>query len=173
MQVYSAAPARASEELLKGPKRADIQISPTTQSVTPAVVASGQVGPFVLGDDTRASFSGSADGNEGWTVDNILLVEVQDPKGSRLDAFIVGFVTGEVHQGAELLDNVGDWSPKFGPRSPDLSLRLPHGVSIVLKVTALDNGHVGSASALYLVLEKSEIPVDDLRDAFWRHGSGM
>jgi hypothetical protein len=153
--------------LLKVARREDIEVRPTNFEVTPAVVATGVSPPFVLGPQTRVSFAGDAAGTKGWRVDNVLLVEVLDTEDKVLDAFVIGFLTGRVYQGHELLENVGAWSPNFDPRSPDLSLRLPRGERIKLRVTALDNGNVGSVSDLFLVIEETKMEHHDLRDPFW------
>ncbi len=171
-QILQAVPTTATEGLMKMQRREDIEIRPTHFEMIPAVVAEGESPFIVLGPLTRSSFAGDEAGTQEWRVDNVILVEIYDEGGQRIDSFVTGFLTGRIYRGSELLENVGEWSPKFAARTPDLSLRLPREKKIKLKVTALDNGNAGSVTDLFLILEETKRSKDDLRDEFWGNDRG-
>lgn len=157
-----------TEALRKGEQRTDIEIRPTHHDTTPSVVAVSESPVLLLGPDMRVSLSGSADGQAGWSVDNFLLFERLDAQGTVRDRFVVGFSADPVYAGNEMVENVGDWSPRFDARSPDLTPRLPVGEPFKLRVTALDNGITGSVSDVFLVLERQSQLEHELRDeTFW------
>ncbi|MDF1562978.1 MAG: hypothetical protein P1V51_08030 [Deltaproteobacteria bacterium] len=165
--ILSAVPTTATETLMKIEKREDIEIRPTNFEMVPAVVAKGESPVFVLGPRSRASFAGDEAGTAPWKVDNVILVEVLDEAGKIIDTFVTGFLTGRMYQGNEMLENLGEWSPNFEARTPDLSLRLPREQRLKLQVTALDNGNAGSVTDLFLIIEEVEEAKDELRDEFW------
>lgn len=165
--ILSAAGPIPTETLRKGIQRQDIEIRPTSQDLNPSVITDGESVEFVLGTYSRASFAGDDAGEAAWSIDNFLLVEVVEQDGTVSDRFAVGFVTGTVYFGTDLLENVGSWARQFEARSPDLSLRLPKNRPIRLRITALDNGNTGSLTDVFLVIEKTTAPKDDLRDGFW------
>lgn len=153
-----------TEALRKGERRTDLEIHPTEHDRIPSVVEKDTSPVLVLGPGEQAVLAGDAKGTEGWSIDNVLLFEVADPKGHITDRFIVGFSASPVYRGDQMIDSVGPWAPHFAANTPDLTSRLPHGKPFELFVTALDNGITGSVSDVYLRLVRTKPTHNDLHD---------
>ena len=146
-------------------KRTDLFATVENGEPVPAVVATGQVGPFSRQGGTVKLY-GDAAGKEGWSVDNFVLLEVVNSKGVVISRAAVGYQHG-VTLGAEQIDSLGQMKFAFGPGEVDISQLLPAHAPVTLKATALDIGGVGRVSNLYAILtaEPSDsVSDDDLHD---------
>lgn len=152
--------ARPVQLLLKTPERetaripelrTDVEIDTRDFDRTPHVVATAET-PMVELQDAAARLFGDAQGTTGFTVDNVLLIEVEDASGKVLDRAAVGF-SDPVLVAGETIDNVGRRSFSFDPGEVDLTDKLPADRPFKLRVTALDYSGVGRVSDVFLVLQ--------------------
>lgn len=155
-----------TEVLRTGDRREDLEIRPTNFDLVPSVVATGESPELVIGPNTRVSLAGDAEGKTGWNVDNVLFFEMKNKQGQIINRFAVGFVTGQLYMGPELIDNVGSWSPRHAPKTPDLSPRFPSGKPVTVSVTVLDNGNAGGVSDVFLILEERTESTPELRETW-------
>jgi len=156
--VYSG-PSRAFRLLSETPeaetssrpeKRADLFVTTTTGEPVPAVVATGQAGP-VTRQGGRVRLFGDEAGKQGWAVDNFVLLEVTDPRGTVLHRAVIGFQQG-CALGAEQIDSLGPMKFSFAAGEIDISALLPARDPFIVKATALDIGGVGRVSDLFMIL---------------------
>ena len=155
--------ATAEQEMSARPeRRADIEIETSTERVHPAVIATGETGLIRL-EGARARLYGDADGTTGWSVDNVVLLEILDRQGAVLGRAAAGFA-GPMFVGREPVDNVGRMSFTLAPGEVDITSALPESEPFRIRATALDDGGVGRVSDLFLVLEPPQRAADeDLR----------
>ena len=160
VQLLADTPER---ETLKIPeKREDVEIDTRDFERTPRVVAKGET-PLLRLEGARARLYGDAAGKEGFSVDNLILLEVLDEKGQVLNRGAVGF-TDMVRVGKEQVDSVGPMSFNFEPGVVDITGMLPESAPFKLRATALDYSGVGRVSNVFLLLESpAKGSEDDLR----------
>ena len=143
-----------SEVLAERSPREDMHIQTMTGFPTPSEIASGQTPELVVAPGMRVSLAGDAEGTEEWSVNNLVLFEVL-VEGLVIDRFGIGFFE-PIHIGSEMVEAVGGYSPRFDPRSPIITQRLPTHTPFVLRATALDYRTVGAVSSLFLLIEETD-----------------
>ncbi|MBJ6759309.1 hypothetical protein JGU66_00955 [Myxococcaceae bacterium JPH2] len=142
--------------------RQDVEVDTRDADRTPHVVATGQTEPLKL-EGARARLYGDAKGTEGFSVDNFLLLEVVDGRGTVLRRAAVGY-TDSVLIGNQQVDNVGRRAFAFEPGEVDVTELLPESGEFRVRTTALDYWGVGRVSNVYLVLSpEARRGEDDLR----------
>jgi hypothetical protein len=160
VQLLADTPERETSQIAE--KREDVEIDTRDFERTPRVVAKGET-PLLRLEGARARLYGDAAGKEGFSVDNLLLVEVLDEKGHVLNRGAVGF-TDMVRVGKEQVDSVGPMSFTFEPGVVDITSLLPESAPFKVRATALDYSGVGRVSNVFLLLESpSKGSEDDLR----------
>ncbi|MFL5348494.1 MAG: hypothetical protein ACJ8AT_27165 [Hyalangium sp.] len=160
VQLLADTPERETSQIQE--KREDVEIDTRDFERTPRVVAKGET-PLLRLEGARARLYGDAAGKEGFSVDNLILLEVLDEKGQVLNRGAVGF-TDMVRVGKEQVDSVGPMSFTFEPGVVDLTPLLPESAPFKLRATALDYSGVGRVSNVFLLLESpSKGTEDDLR----------
>jgi hypothetical protein len=160
VQLLADTPERETSQIAE--KREDVEIDTRDFERTPRVVAKGET-PLLRLEGARARLYGDAAGKEGFSVDNLLLIEVLDEKGQVLNRGAVGF-TDMVRVGKEQVDSVGPMSFTFEPGVVDITSLLPESAPFKVRATALDYSGVGRVSNVFLLLESpSKGSEDDLR----------
>ncbi|MFP2909633.1 hypothetical protein ACLESD_32230 [Pyxidicoccus sp. 3LFB2] len=154
-------PAQETETLAK--QREDLDIDTTEGERTPRIVTTGQT-PLLRLEGSRARLYGDARASLGISVDNFLLLEVLDAKGTLVRSAVVGFTEG-VHMGKEQVDALGRRAFSFEAGEIDLTHLLPESEPFQVRATALDYWGVGRVSDVFLVLVPDARPAtdDDLR----------
>ncbi len=155
--------ATAEQETSARPEqRADIEIETSTGRVHPAVIATAETGLLRL-EGARARLYGDADGTTGWSVDNVVLLEILDRAGTVRGRAAAGF-SGPMFVGREPVDSVGRMSFTLGPGEVDITSAIPESEPFRIRATALDDGGVGRVSDVFLVLEPPQRATEeDLR----------
>jgi hypothetical protein len=160
VQLLADTPERETSKIPE--KREDVEIDTRDFERTPRVVAKGET-PLLRLEGARARLYGDAAGKEGFSVDNLILLEVLDEKGQVLNRGAVGF-TDMVRVGKEQVDSVGPMSFTFEPGVVDITPLLPENAPFKIRATALDYSGVGRVSNVFLLLESpSKSSEDDLR----------
>ena len=160
VQLLADTPERETSQIQE--KREDVEIDTRDFERTPRVVAKGET-PLLRLEGARARLYGDAAGKEGFSVDNLILLEVLDEKGHVLNRGAVGF-TDMVRVGKEQVDSVGPMSFTFEPGMVDITQLLPENAPFKIRATALDYSGVGRVSNVFLLLESpSKGSEDDLR----------
>ncbi len=160
VQLLADTPERETSKIPE--KREDVEIDTRDFERTPRVVAKGET-PLLRLEGARARLYGDAAGKEGFSVDNLILLEVLDEKGQVLNRGAVGF-TDMVRVGKEQVDSVGPMSFTFEPGVVDITPLLPESAPFKVRATALDYSGVGRVSNVFLLLESpSKGSEDDLR----------
>jgi hypothetical protein len=160
VQLLADTPERETSRIQQ--KREDVEIDTRDFERTPRVVATGET-PLLRLEGARARLYGDAAGKEGFSVDNLLLLEVLDEKGHVLNRGAVGF-TDMVRIGKEQVDSVGPMSFNFEPGVVDITSLLPETAPFKVRATALDYSGVGRVSNVFLLLESpTKSAEDDLR----------
>lgn len=160
VQLLADTPERETSQIPE--KREDVEIDTRDFERTPRVVAKGET-PLLRLEGARARLYGDAAGKEGFSVDNLILIEVLDEKGTVLNRGAVGF-TDMVRVGKEQVDSVGPMSFTFEPGVVDITQLLPESAPFKIRATALDYSGVGRVSNVFLLLESpSKVSEDDLR----------
>jgi len=132
-------------------KREDVEIDTRDFERTPRVVATGET-PLLKLEGARARLYGDAAGKEGFSVDNLVLLEVLDERGKVLNRGAVGF-TDLVMIGKEQVDSVGRMSFTFEAGEVEVTHLLPESAPFKVRATVLDYSGVGRVSNVYLLLE--------------------
>ncbi len=151
-KLLAATPEAETEA--RAERRQDLYVATDTGEPIPAVVAVGQVGPLSR-EGGRVRLYGDEAGTLGWSVDNFVLLEIGDAKGTVLNRVAIGFQQG-VTCGSEHIDTIGGMKFSFEPGEIDLSTLLPADEPFTIKASALDAGGVGQTTDLYLVLSAGE-----------------
>src|SRR5688572_10360987 len=125
-------------------KREDVEIDTRDFERTPRVVATGET-PLLRLEGARARLYGDAAGKEGFSVDNLVLLEVLDEKGQVLNRGAVGF-TDLVMIGKEQVDSVGRMSFTFDAGEVEVTHLLPESAPFKIRATVLDYSGVGRVS---------------------------
>lgn len=143
--------------------RQDLEIDTRDYERAPHVVASGET-PLLTAAGLTARLYGDEAGTRGWSVDNLLFIEVVAENGKVLDRVSVGF-TDTVLMGNETIDNLGRRAFNFEPGEVNLTPRLPERGAFKLRATALDYFGVGRVSDVYVIFkaEAGERTGDDLK----------
>lgn len=131
--------------------REDVTIDTTTYDRTPHVVAFGET-PVLQSEGAEVRLYGDKDGNQGWSVDNVLLLELFDASGAIKDRTAVGFTDGLLI-GKEHVDLLGRQSFRFDAGEVDLSRFVPEHGAWKLRATVLDYYGVGHSSDIWLRIE--------------------
>lgn len=161
VQLLADTPERETSQIPE--MREDVEIDTRDFERTPRVVATGET-PLLLLEGARARLYGDAAGKEGFSVDNLILIEVLDEKGQVLNRGAVGF-TDFVRVSRQPVDNVGPMSFNFEPGVVDLTSLLPESTPFKVRATALDYSGVGRVSNVFLLLEpRARGSEDDLRN---------
>lgn len=160
LQLLADTPERETSQI--DARREDVEIDTRDFERTPRVVASGET-PLLRLEGARARLYGDAAGKEGFSVDNLILLEVLDEKGRVLNRGAVGF-TDMVRIGKEQVDSVGPMAFNFEPGVVDITSLLPESAPFKVRATALDYSGVGRVSNVFLLLESpTKGAEDDLR----------
>jgi hypothetical protein len=160
VQLLADTPERETSQIAA--RREDVEIDTRDFERTPHVVASGET-PLLKLEGARARLYGDAAGKEGFSVDNLILLEVMDEKGRVLNRGAVGF-TDMVRMGKEQVDSVGPMSFTFEPGVVDITPLLPESTPFKVRATALDYSGVGRVSNVFMLLESpAQGSEDDLR----------
>jgi hypothetical protein len=160
VQLLADTPERETSQLEQ--KREDVEIDTRDFDRTPRVVATGET-PLLRLEGARARLYGDAAGKEGFSVDNLVLLEVLDERGQVLNRGAVGF-TELVRIGKEQVDSVGRMSFTFEPGEVEITHLLPESAPFKVRATVLDYSGVGRVSNVYLLLEpRGGGTEDDLR----------
>lgn len=149
IQLLAQVPERETTKLSE--QRFDVEIDTHDWDRTPRVVASGET-PELRLEDARARLFGDAAGKAGWTVDNVLLLEVLNARGEVIQRAVVGS-SDPVMIGREHVDNIGPRSFTFEPGEVDITPTLPEREPFKLRATVLDYYGVGRVSDVYVVLD--------------------
>jgi hypothetical protein len=160
VQLLAETPERETSQIEE--RRDDVEIDTRDFERTPRVVATGET-PLLRLEGARARLYGDAAGKEGFSVDNLVLLEVLDDKGKVLNRGAVGF-SDLVLIGKEQVDNVGRMSFTFDAGEVDVTNLLPENAPFKVRATVLDYSGVGRVSNVYLLLEpRGNASEDDLR----------
>jgi hypothetical protein len=160
VQLLAETPERETSQIQA--KREDVEIDTRDFERTPRVVATGET-PLLRLEGARARLYGDAAGKEGFSVDNLILIEVLNEKGQVLNRGAVGF-TDMVRVGKQQVDSVGPMSFTFEPGVVDLTNLLPESAPFKVRATVLDYSGVGRVSNVFLLLESpTQGTEDDLR----------
>ncbi|WP_224244082.1 hypothetical protein [Hyalangium gracile] len=160
LQLLADTPERETSQI--DARREDVEIDTRDFERTPRVVATGET-PLLRLEGARARLYGDAAGKEGFSVDNLILLEVLDEKGQVLNRGAVGF-TDMVRVGKEQVDSVGPMAFNFEPGVVDITSLLPESAPFKVRATALDYSGVGRVSNVFLLLESpTKGAEDDLR----------
>jgi hypothetical protein len=160
VQLLGETPERETSQIEA--KREDVVIDTRDFERTPRVVATGET-PLLRLEGARARLYGDAAGKEGFSVDNLVLLEVLDERGKVLERGAVGF-TDLVMIGKEQVDSVGRMSFTFEAGEVEITHLLPESAPFKLRATVLDYSGVGRVSNVYLLLEpRGSNTEDDLR----------
>jgi hypothetical protein len=161
VQLLAETPERETSQIQA--RREDVEIDTRDFERTPRVVATGE-SPLLRLEGDKARLYGDAAGKEGFSVDNLILLEVLDEKSQVLDRGAVGF-TDMVRIGKEQIDSVGPMSFTFEPGVVDITYLLPESAPFKVRATALDYSGVGRVSNVFLLLEPpTRGTEDDLRN---------
>jgi hypothetical protein len=150
LQLLAHAPERETSQLAD--QRVDVEIDTLDWDRTPRVVASGETAYLRL-DGARARLFGDADGKLGWSVDNVLLLEIVGQRGDILDRAVIGS-SDPVLVGRDPVDNVGQRSFTFEPGEVDITAKLPGREPFKIRATVLDYFGVGRVSDVFLILDE-------------------
>jgi hypothetical protein len=131
--------------------REDIVIDTTQYDRTPHVVAFGET-PVLQSEGAQVRLYGDKEGLKGWSVDNVLLLELFDASGNLRDRTAVGFTDG-IDAGKEHIDLLGRQSFRFEAGEIDLTRFVPEHGAWKLRATVLDYYGVGHASDVWLRIE--------------------
>jgi hypothetical protein len=160
VQLLAETPERETSQIEA--RREDVEIDTRDFERTPRVVATGET-PLLKLEGARARLYGDAAGKEGFSVDNLVLLEVLDERGQVLNRGAVGF-TDLVRIGKEQVDSVGRMSFTFEAGEVDVTNLLPESAPFKVRATVLDYSGVGRVSNVYLLLEpRGGGSEDDLR----------
>lgn len=160
VQLLAETPERETSQIEA--RREDVEIDTRDFERTPRVVATGET-PLLRLEGARARLYGDAAGKEGFSVDNLVLLEVLDEKGQVLNRGAVGF-TDLVRIGKEQVDSVGRMSFTFEAGEVELTHLLPESAPFKVRATVLDYSGVGRVSNVFLLLEpRGSGNEDDLR----------
>lgn len=145
-------------------RREDVEINTRDFDRIPRVVARGETELLRL-EGARARLFGDAGGQDGWSVDNVLLLEVVDEADNIIGRMAIGS-SDAVLIGSEMVDNVGERSFTFEPGEVDITSHLPERKPFKLRATVLDYSGVGKVSDVFVILDteaRSSSEDDDLR----------
>jgi hypothetical protein len=161
VQLLAETPERETSTLQE--RREDVEIDTRDFERTPRVVATGE-SPLLKREGARARLYGDAAGKQGFSVDNLILLEVLDERGQVLNRGAVGFTDSVVSIGKNTVDSVGRMSFHFEPGEVDITNLLPESAPFKVRATVLDYAGVGRVSNVFLLLESPALGTeDDLR----------
>jgi hypothetical protein len=125
------------------------------------VVATGET-PLFSAEGADVRLYGDEAASKGFSVDNIILLEVLGADGKVLRAAVIGF-SDPVSQGRETIDNLGRQAFSFEAGELNLAPVLPEHGSFRLRATVLDYFGVGKVSDVFVRVEPKASSSDDLR----------
>lgn len=141
--------------------RGDLEIDTRDFDRTPHVVATGET-PLFSSDGADVRLYGDEACSKGFSVDNIILLEVLGSDGKVLRSAVIGS-SDPVSQGKETLDNLGRRAFTFEPGELNLATLLPERGSFRLRATVLDYFGVGKVSDVFLRVEPRASSADELQ----------
>ncbi len=150
MQLLAETPERETSQIEA--KREDVEIDTRDFERTPRVVATGET-PLLRLEGDKARLYGDAEGKEGFSVDNLILLEVLDEKGKVLNRGAVGF-TDFVKIGKRARGQRGPHVLQLrAPARWTVTSLLPESAPFKVRATVLDYSGVGRVSNVFLLLE--------------------
>lgn len=158
IRLLSDTPERETTQLKD--VRADLEIDTRDFDRTPHVVATGETPLFSCeGADVR--LYGDEAGTKGFSVDNVILLEVLGADGKVLRSAVIGYAD-TVTQGKETIDNLGRRAFTFESGELNITGLLPERGSFRLRATVLDYFGVGKVSDVFLKVEPKASSGDEL-----------
>lgn len=128
--------------------REDVEIDTRDHERTPKVVARGETA-LLPAEGLVVKLYGDEAGQKGFSVDNLVLLEVLGENGKVLNRAAVGF-SDLVLMGSERVDNIGRQAFNFDPGEVQLSSLLPEHGYYRLRATVLDYHGIGRCSDVWL-----------------------
>lgn len=141
--------------------RKDLEVDTRDFDRTPHVVATGET-PLFSAEGADVRLYGDEAASKGFSVDNIILLEVLGADGKVLRAAVIGY-SDPVSQGRETIDNLGRQAFSFEAGELNLAPVLPEHGSFRLRATVLDYFGVGKVSDVFVRVEPKASSSDDLR----------
>lgn len=141
--------------------RKDLEVDTRDFDRTPHVVATGET-PLLSAEGADVRLYGDEAASKGFSVDNIILLEVLGADGKVLRAAVIGY-SDPVSQGRETIDNLGRQAFSFEAGELNLAPVLPEHGSFRLRATVLDYFGVGKVSDVFVRVEPKASSSDDLR----------
>lgn len=141
--------------------RKDLEVDTRDFDRTPHVVATGET-PLFSAEGAEVRLYGDEAASKGFSVDNIILLEVLGADGKVLRSAVIGY-SDPVSQGRETIDNLGRQAFSFDAGELNLAPLLPERGSFRLRATVLDYFGVGKVSDVFLRVEPKASSSDDLR----------
>jgi len=141
--------------------RKDLEIDTRDFDRTPHVVATGET-PLFSAEGADVRLYGDEAASKGFSVDNLILIEVLGADGKVLRSAVIGY-SDPVSQGRETIDNLGRQAFSFDAGELNLAPLLPERGSFRVRATVLDYFGVGKVSDVFLRVEPKASSSDDLR----------
>jgi hypothetical protein len=145
--------------------REDVEIDTRDHDRTPKVVARGETA-LLPTEGLLVKLYGDEAASKGFSVDNLILLEVLSENGKVVNRAAIGF-TDLVMIGNERVDNIGRQAFNFDPGEVQLTSLLPEHGFYRLRATVLDYYGIGRNSDVWLVFsstgEASSGGSDELR----------
>jgi hypothetical protein len=128
--------------------RDDVEIDTRDHDRTPKVVARGETA-LLPADGLVVKLYGDEKAEKGFSVDNLVLLEVLGENGKVVNRAAIGF-TDLVLMGSERVDNIGRQAFNFDPGEIVLGSLLPEHGYYRLRATVLDYSGVGRCSDVWM-----------------------
>lgn len=159
VQLLHDTPEKETSRL--GELREDLEFDTKEQPREAHVVARGETG-LLESNGGRVRLFGDANATTGFSVDNVVLLEVLSADGKVTNRAAVGFTEGLI-MGKERIDLLGRQAFNFEPGEVNLSSLVPEKGPWKLRATVLDNHGVGRCSDVFVVIDSGAETRDDLR----------
>lgn len=141
--------------------RKDLEVDTRDFDRTPHVVATGET-PLFSAEGADVRLYGDEAASKGFSVDNIILLEVLGADGKVLRSAVVGY-SDPVSQGRETIDNLGRQAFAFEAGELNLAPLMPEHGSVRLRATVLDYFGIGRVTDVFVRVEGKTSSSDDLR----------
>ena len=142
--------------------REDVEIDTRDSDRTPTVVARGETA-LLPSDGLVVKLYGDEKAEKGFSVDNLVLLEVLGENGKVINRAAIGF-TDLVLMGSERVDNIGRQAFNFDPGEIVLSSLLPEHGFYRLRATVLDYSGVGRCTDVWLHFSSGDAPASKSSD---------
>lgn len=142
--------------------REDVEIDTRDYDRTPKVVARGETA-LLPSDGLVVKLYGDEKAEKGFSVDNLVLLEVLGENGKVINRAAIGF-TDLVLMGSERVDNIGRQAFNFDPGEIVLSSLLPEHGFYRLRATVLDYSGVGRCTDVWLHFSSGDAPASKSSD---------